>query len=178
MAANIPRETLVAELRQRGVGYLAPSDAQIDTPSSDACLIEAILSQSEARLKLALICWLIRKPSLANSMPAVLSRLSAEPALELQILYTAALYLQRFWWSQLGLYLPEQTYLPDLYSNSLGLPSPNERFGKVGLVALADFWAAKSAYPFNRLASLHKTFALFLEQLSREARPDLLMEVA
>ena len=60
------RETLVAELRERGVAYLAPSDAlSVDPPPSDGALILALLEQSDARLRMGLVPLFIRHPALA-----------------------------------------------------------------------------------------------------------------
>ena len=84
-APEIDRETLVAELRQLGVTYLAPSDAVASTklPSNDA-LLAAILDQSDFRLKLALIPLFIRHPDLAQRVPSLVDQLDISLALELQ----------------------------------------------------------------------------------------------
>ena len=166
---EIDRETLVAELRQLGVTYLAPSDAVASTmlPSNDA-LLAAILDQSDFRLKLALIPLLIRHPDWAQTVQSLVDRLDASLALELQTLYTAAVYLQRLWKTRLGFYLTQPTLLPDLYSQTLGLPSPNERFGKTGLYELTDAWKSRSRYPFDRMASLSTVMDLFFAQLKLE----------
>jgi hypothetical protein len=50
--------------------------------------------------------------------------------------YVAAVYLQRLWWIRLRRYLGEQPPLPPLWIDELGLPAPDERFGKLGLIAL------------------------------------------
>ena len=171
-APEIDRETLVAELRQLGVTYLAPSDAVASTklPSNDA-LLAAILDQSDFRLKLALIPLFIRRPDLAQRVPPLVDRLDASLSLELQTLYTAAVYLQRLWKTRLEFYLTQTTFLPDLYSRTLGLPSPNERFGKTGLYELTDAWKGRSRYPFNRMASLSTVMELFFAQLKLENPP-------
>ena len=94
--------------------------------------------------------------------------LDAPLSLELQTLYMAAVYLQRNWRSRLSIYLDDMTLLPDLFSSHLGLPSPEERFGKTGLYALAEAWQARSQYPFARLEALHSTIDLFFEQVRLE----------
>ena len=48
----------------------------------------------------------------------------------------AAVYMQRHWKSRLGLYLDDITILPDLFSQQMGLPPPEERFGKTGQLSL------------------------------------------
>jgi hypothetical protein len=164
------RETLVAKLRDRGITYLAPSDAQsTEVIASDEDLVLALLDQPDPRLQLALVTLFIRQPELADCVPALVKKLSHPLALELKTLYMAAVYLQRLWRTRLSFYLGDIALLPDLYSDQLVLPPANERFGKVGLYALADAWAARSLYPFNRLASLNKTMDLFFEALKLES---------
>ncbi len=164
MMMHYDRETLVAALRERGITYLAPSDARpTATISSEEDLITNLLNQSDSRLRLALVSLFIRRPELANCVPAVIT----ESAWELQILYMAAAYLQRFWRTRLSFYL-NVSLLPDLYSAELQLPPVDERFGKTGLYALADLWATRSPYPFNHLASLNKVMELLFEQLRME----------
>lgn len=169
LALEIDRETLVAELRQLGVTYLAPSDAiaSVKLPSHDVLLF-AILEQSEFRLKLALIPLFIRHSDWAERVSLLVDHLDASLALELQTLYTAAVYLQRLWKTRLGFYLTQTAVLPDLFTQALGLPSPNERFGKTGLYELADAWKARSPYPFDRMASLSNVMDLFFAQLKLE----------
>jgi hypothetical protein len=167
------RNTLIAELRERGVTYLSPGDAVATEPlASDGDLIIALLEQPDSRLHLALVPLFIRRPDLAQIVPGLVSQLSAESALTLQTLYMAAVYLQRLWRTRLSYYLPDLTLLPDLYAGHLNLPPANERFGKAGLHALAEAWTARSPYPFNRLASLNRVIDLFFEQLKLEASTD------
>jgi hypothetical protein len=163
------RESLVAELRERGIKFLAPSDAKaVESISSDEELMVALLASPDARLQLALVTLFIRHPELADGVSALVRKLSPLQALELQTLYMAAVYLQRLWLTRLSFYLGEFSLLPDLYSRQLDLPPADERFGKAGLHALAEVWAARSPYPFNRLASLNKMMELFFEQLKLE----------
>jgi hypothetical protein len=163
------RDTLVAELKTRGITFLAPSDARsTEIIASDEDLMVALLDQSDARLHLALVTLFIRQPHLADCVPALVKKISPSQALELQTLYMAAVYLQRLWQTRLGLYLGHFSLLPDLYSHQLNLPPADERFGKAGLHALAEAWTTRSPYPFNRLASLNKVMDLFFEQLKLE----------
>lgn len=165
------RESLVAALRQQGVSYLAPCDAVANEDlESSGQLLTALLCQSDSRLRLAMIPLLLRQPELADCAPALTARLHPDLALELQTLYMAAVYLQRNWLSRLRIYLNSMELLPDLFSRQLGLPPPDERFGRTGLYALAEAWKARSAYPFARLEALNNTIDLFFEQLKIEAR--------
>ncbi len=163
------RETLVAQLRERGITYLAPSDAvATEATPSDAALLVALVEQADARLQLALIPLLLRHPELAECVCAVVHQSNPKLSLELQTLYMAAVYLQRYWKTRLGLYLDTRTQLPDLFSRQLDLPPAEERFGKNGLYDLADAWQARSRYPFDRLAALNNVMDLFFEQLKLE----------
>ena len=165
-AKEFPRETLVAALRDNGVSYLVPSDADTDEVlKSPVRLLSALLRQPDARLKLAIVPLFLRQPALAESVPALAARLDAPQSLELQTLYMAAVYLQRNWRSRLSIYLDDMTLLPDLFSRQMNLPPPEERFGKTGLYTLAEAWQARSQYPFARLEALQNTIVRFFEQL-------------
>jgi hypothetical protein len=52
----------------------------------------------------------------------------------LKIRYTAAAALQRMWMMALGL----GELLPDLYSGELGVPAPDEDYGRFCMAALAE----------------------------------------
>ena len=163
------RESLVAALRDRGISYLAPSDAVArEAPESHEKLLRALLHQDDSRLRLAIIPLLLRHPGISASVPDLAVSLDEVASLELQTLYMAAVYLQRNWRSRLSIYLDEMTLLPDLFSHQMGLPLADERFGKTGLVELADAWHARSQYPFERLQALNNTFELFIGQLKLE----------
>jgi hypothetical protein len=164
------RETLVAELRERGVAYLAPSDAlSVDPPPSDAGLILALLAQPDARLRMGLVPLFIRHPALAADVERLAVEIDPALRLELQTYYQAAVYLQRLWRSRLGFYLDTSVLLPDLFSAEMGLPPADERHGKVGLYDLADAWKARSRYPFDRLAALKNVLDHFFGQLKIES---------
>ena len=163
------RESLVAALRDRGISYLAPSDpVASEVLETHEQLLCALLHQDDSRLRLAIVPLLLRHPEIAGSVPDLAARLDEVASLDLQTLYMAAVYLQRNWRSRLSIYLDDMTLLPDLFSHQMGLPLPEERFGKTGLVELADAWQARSQYPFERLQAINNTFELFFGQLKLE----------
>lgn len=167
--AGYSRDALVAALRDRGVAYLAPSDAVArEMPESNEQLLRALLHQDDSRLRLAIVPLLLRHPEISASVPDLAVGLDETASLELQTLYMGAVYLQRNWWSRLRIYLDEMTLLPDLFSHQMGLPLPSEQFGKTGLHELADAWQARSKYPFERLQAFNSTFELFIGQLKLE----------
>lgn len=163
------RESLVAALRDRGISYLAPSDAVArEVLETHEQLICALLHQDDSRLWLAIVPLLLRHPEISESVPDLAARLDEVASLDLQTLYMAAVYLQRNWRSRLSIYLHETPLLPDLFSHQMGLPPPDERFGKTGLIDLADAWQARSQFPFERLQAINNTFELLIGQLKME----------
>lgn len=163
------RESLVAALRDRGIAYLAPSDAVArEVPTTHEQLLFALLHQHDSRLRLAIVPLLLRHPEISESVLTLAAHLDAAVLLELQTFYMAAVYLQRNWRSRLSIYLGDMPLLPNLFSHQMGLPLPDERFGKSGLIELADAWQARSKYPFDRLKALDGTIELFFGQLKLE----------
>jgi hypothetical protein len=170
--AEAERDMLVAALRERGIRYLAPSDPQAGDAAALAPqeLIADLAAQTDTRLRLSLIPLFILYPEWSDLVPRAAAQLDGPVQTELMACYTAAVYLQRQWNIRLGLYLPAVSALPDWFSERMGLPSPEERHGKVGLHALADWHAAHSPYPFNWLASYQRVMEQLFDQLKQEAR--------
>lgn len=164
------RERLVAALRQRGVDYLSPSNAALTHPIDDETLLASLAAHSEPRIRQALVALFLVEPALASKLPALRSLLDSQVAAHLATYYTAAVYLQRMWWPRLSRYLPGCAELPDYGSAELGLPSPEEGHGKVGLYALAEREKARSAHRFNVLSEFEGVAALVLHSLQQRAR--------
>ncbi|MEM7126966.1 MAG: hypothetical protein AAF702_11600 [Chloroflexota bacterium] len=163
---NYERETLVAYLRQYGITYLAPSDAvATEVIESEQELVRSLLLSGDERLQMALVPLFIRNVHLSKHIPVLIEKLSPENALDLKTYYMAAVYLQQIWHIRLGFYIDNSVSLPDLFSGEMNLPSPGERFGKVGLYDLVDDWRNRSIFPFNYMASLNKVMDLFFEDL-------------
>lgn len=169
MNDNAERETLVAALAENGIRFLAGGNAE-SRPLSPRELIAGLARHNDPRLHAALTALLLLHPDWSGYVPSISKTLEGDALVELQVRYMAAVYLQRMWRTRLGLYLGDFQMLPDLYSRELGLPSPEERFGKTGLVALADWHLQRSVHPFNRLASYEKSADLLFGQLIAEAR--------
>lgn len=169
---SIPsRESLVAALRKRGVGYLSPGDAAEEQLIGDADLVEALARHPEARLRQALIPLFLLRPDLAALVLDGCSRLEPRARVELQAHYTAAVYLQRMWSFRLRRYLGALPELPDHLSRELGLPAPEDEWGKAGLHALADWHAKASRQRANRLSEYEGAAELLFGELKRERRP-------
>jgi len=165
------REVLVAELRDRGIGFLAPVDAKLGAARlSDKELLLHLARHQDSRLRFALIPWFVLCPAVHGLIPLVVQELPPASRVELKALYTAAVYLQRLWWTRLRFYLDNFEELPDEFSSELDLPPATERHGKAGLHALADWHAGQSDYPVNRLASYNRMIDLLFQQLIQESR--------
>lgn len=155
-------EPLVAALRDRGVRFLAPSDAQMGPqPIDDLDLIACLASHDQPRLRLALAALFILHPELASQLDG----LDLPPAAqaELRTQYTAAACLQRMWSIRLGFYLGQFPLLPDLYSAALGLPPVDAHYGKLCLHTLA------ARQPFDQVPAYYGLISLLFAQLKLEA---------
>ncbi len=169
MEDDAERGRLVAGLAESGIRFLAGGAAEA-RPLSPRELIAGLARHPDPRLHSALTALLLLHPDWSKDVPSIAEMLKGAALVELQARYMAAVYLQRMWRTRLSFYLGDFQRLPDLYSRELGLPSPEERFGKTGLVALADWHRQRSAYPFNRLAEYSKSADLLFGQLIAEAR--------
>jgi len=163
------RESLVAALRERGLDYLAPSDARGEA-ITDAALIASLAANSDSRLRQALIGLFLLRPDLALLVPGLQPALDAAAQIELVAHYLAAVYLQTMWSVRLSHYGAPATALPDFFTEQLALPAPDEGYGKVGLYALADWHAAHSPGRANHLAEYENAADLLFASLKSKAR--------
>lgn len=160
-------ERLVAALRARGVDYLAPGDAQGE-PMADETLIGMLAMDDNPRLRQALIALFMLHPQLAPIVPPLRTRLGAAAEVELLAHYMAAVYLQCMWRIRLNHYLPPTPDLPDYFSDELGLPGPEDEYGKAGLYAVAD-WHSAHAARANHLSEYEGVAELLLDRLWLQA---------
>ncbi|MBI5653589.1 MAG: hypothetical protein HZC40_24540 [Chloroflexi bacterium] len=159
---------LVAALGEYGIHFLADRETRAE-PLAPPELIAALAREADARLHLALTDLFLLHSTWADFLPLVQLQLDEHARRELQARYMAAVYLQRLWSTRLSFYLAPFLLLPDVYSRDLGLPSPDERFGKVGLVALAQWHARAVNLPYNYLASYYKSAELLFGQFIAKA---------
>ncbi|MCB0077358.1 MAG: hypothetical protein KDD73_08010 [Anaerolineales bacterium] len=107
-------------------------------PFSPRETIQALTCSSEARSAELLIALFLRHPDYAEVEPELADTLPWEDAYRLRHLYTAAVYLQHLWHSQLTRHLGSQPTLPELYGQSeWSLPAPTVHYGEAGLRELA-----------------------------------------
>lgn len=116
----------------------------------------SLAAHKDPRLHVALVAPFLRHPEWGPQGPHWVERLEPQVALELKTWYTAAVYLQRLWWTRLSLYLGDRPLLPDWFSQELRLSPTAERHGKRGLYTSAYRHAQRSLNSFNRLASYQR----------------------
>lgn len=168
--AEKDRNLLVENLKKYGIRFLVSGETEdkSEIHLSTEELIVCLAKSTDPRLRLALVSFFILYPQTAHQVPHLVEKLEDPARTELIAFYMAAVYLQRFWRTRLRLYLGDSPELPDLYSHAFSLPKADDRHGKNGLYALADWHANRSPYFFNRLASYHKVMDLLFEQLKME----------
>ena len=162
----------MAALRDRGVDYLMPTDAQGD-PVGDEPLIASLAANEDPRLRQALIALFLLEPLLAQHVPDIAEQLEMPARIELIAHYMAAVYLQSMWRIRLDHYLPPTPDLPDYYSVSNQLPGPDDEYGKAGLYALADWHARHVPWRANHLSEYESVTGLLLGRLQNRARKNV-----
>jgi hypothetical protein len=165
---EIDTPSLLSGLSARGIRHLRVREQPVAyKPLSDQGLIAMLAAHPEPRLRESLIPLFLRHPGLSEQVPQLVDALPAPAADTLRHMYTAAVYLQYFWHSTLGLYLRNFPRLPDFYGQTIyGLPSPDDRFGESGLRALAAQFAQETG--FEWLSVYTAAIDLLLRQLSLE----------
>lgn len=114
---------LVTELTRLSVPFLTGGEPAGTTASlSPEELVAGLITQTEARLRLALIPLLLVHPELAAVVSDVLPRLSPREQATLKLFYTAAVILQRDHAGQLQDLLDRYEPLPDYFAAELGIP--------------------------------------------------------
>lgn len=165
-SCHFDHEPLVAALQDRGVRFLAPSDAQPGPKSIDNLdLIACLADHEQPRLRQALVTLFILHPEFASQLDAL--DLSPAAQTELRIRFTAAACLQRMWSIRLSFYLGTLQTLPDLHSASLGLPPVDAHYGKLCLHTLA------ARAPFDQLPAYDGLMNLLFAQLKAAAIHDM-----
>jgi hypothetical protein len=118
-------DQVVAELAFLGVRYLSQTNRpRVRTNRPPAELLAEVVAQPSSRVRTAVIPLLLARPEFQTFVPAAGARLNQPLLSLLEVLYTAAVFLQR---KHAGLLVKLQgadfQELQDLYSISLGIPS-------------------------------------------------------
>jgi hypothetical protein len=141
-------------VREMTASYQAPDPTQ---------LIRDLATHPEPRLREALIPLFLRHPEYASLVAPIVAALEPTDAERLRRLYTATVFLQRFWRTALGIYLGETPLLPDYFGALWGLPAADEYFGEAGLRALAALQKQETGYEW--FSAYQTIMDLFLKQL-------------
>ena len=164
----VDEDRLVVTLHRLGVRYIVTEEGAepyLDLPP--ALLIAALIRSESPRVEYTVIPLLLRHPEFTAIAPDLAAALPPNEADLLRRHYTAAVYLQRMYRPALEIYLGPKPDLPDYFSAQLGLPSPDEYYGVIGLRELVarlpppvDWWGSY-LYPIRmliRALSLEKTY--------------------
>ena len=83
-----------------------------------------IIRQPSSRVRTAVIALLLAHPEFSKDIPLAISHLRTKNRLALKLFYTAAVYLQRIYFTDLY-HDPQKPWqrLPDLFSNELNIPA-------------------------------------------------------
>lgn len=158
-------DEIAGALAAHGVPLLRTHHPQAVT-LSPRDLITQLVRARDGRLAEALIALFLRHPEYAEEVPEAIAHLAPPQAYRLRHLYTAAVYLQRFWRTTLSLVVPITPQLPNLYGEEWQLPPPDIHYGEAGLRQLAAALEAESGIAW--LTSYENAVHLLSEILALE----------
>lgn len=162
-------DRLVTELNRLSVHFVTGGEPEMPThPLSSAELLANLASQSEARLRLALIPLLLIHSEFAAAIPDALTRLSEREQLTLKLFYTAAVILQHCHAEQLRALLGRYDLLPDLFATELGIPIIGDCRDR--LKQLGERHRALSGLAINWFGTYRHAADRLLRQLSLEVQ--------
>ena len=114
-------DVLVECLRCRGVYYLNGNDAGAEN-LGDVTLITGLITSKDARLRHALVAWMLVKPDAHKNVPVAYDLLGKEYGTWLRVLYSVAIQLQQIHsavlsdfvqpWYRLPNYFPQESCAP------------------------------------------------------------------
>jgi hypothetical protein len=149
--------------------YRCPADAPLDS------LLGKLAHAPESRLRSAIVALLLRHPEYAPVTEESAAGLPpGDPTQRvLQVSILAAAALQREWAFSLRLYLPAMSLIDaGGLAHTLGMPSPNEEYGRPCLIAAATLLREGAPFPYNYEADWEGVVHRVLSQLRREAMHD------
>lgn len=165
---RLDAERLAATLNHFGIPYLRTATPAEPLPLDERGLVAALAQHPSPRLHEALIPLFLSRPELGDDVPAIADKLSPEAASRLRHMYTAAVYLQHLWRTQLEIYLGPAKPFSDHFGQSLWhLPPPSEHHGEAGLRVLAEHFQAETGA--NWLSAYESTMSLYLTILRLRA---------
>lgn len=118
---------LAVALAALDVPFIAGGSHQpMAAPPQPAVLLASLAASDEARLRLALIPLLLRRPEYGRHATAALRLMAPEGQTCFKCYYTAALLLQKKHRRRLETLLGRLDLLPDLFSTELGVPQQTD----------------------------------------------------
>lgn len=125
-----------------------------------------------ARLRDALVALLFRRPEYAPIAVEVAGALpAADPArLVLRASVLVAASLQRAWSFTLDIYMPGWRRIDGAIAALLGVPSPDENYGRPCLHAVSRLLARGQPFPYDYARGWQDVAELVLEDMRVEAR--------
>ena len=161
MAATLlTANELVGALDALDVHFLTGGEVSPRVHSlTPADLLAQLAAQSDARLRLAIIPLLLRRPELALAAQTAAEQLTGQPRWTLKLYYTAAVLLQRRHQNLLARLLGPQPQLVDLFGAELGISlagDPQDSLRRLGerhtaLTGLSINWAGAYDHAARRL---------------------------
>lgn len=124
MTVNLTPDQLVTALNRLDVPFLTGGEPASPLNSlSPFLLLGELIAQQEARLRLAVIPLLLRRPDVAVHVPSVVANIRSNQALQLKLYYTAAMFLQQQYQHRLQILFGQQPSLTDYFSLELKVPT-------------------------------------------------------
>ena len=173
-AALLTADELVGALDTLDVHFLTGGEASPRArrlPPAD--LLAQLAAQPDARMRLAIIPLLLRRPEFAATAPVAAELITGQTRWTLKLYYTAAVLLQRCYRDSLARLLGPQQPLHDLFGAELGvLPlavDPREGLRRLGerhtaLTGLTINWAGTYDHAAQRLIKRLEHEALWINQ--------------
>lgn len=162
-------DDLVASLDALGVHFLTGGIQSDHPPTISATdLLAALIAQSDARMRLAIIPLLLRRPELAACMPDAIERTTDVLRQQLKLYYTAAMVLQQEYRNTLQRLLGAQPSLLDLYGGELGIVRTEST--QAALEKVAAQHAACTGLSVNWAGTYRHAAQRIIKRLEHEAQ--------
>jgi hypothetical protein len=147
------RDDLVDRLHAAGIRYLGGGHASLPAQPVPAASVETLIAglarSGDARLRTALVALLLRNPHQAPAALRLAQTLDdPQTARYIRVSVLAAAALQHTWAFSLDLYLPGWRPIDAAATAlSLGVPQPDEDYGRATLIALDRLLAGADPVP-------------------------------
>ena len=163
----IEANILIDNLNRLGVHFLVGDGhsglADILEP---AALLSGLASQSDSRIRLALIAVLLQHPDFANDTHKTLDLLDEPQKLTFKLYYTAAHFLQLAYANQLWDLLGTFNMLPDYYSEELNIEKDKAVTNQ--LMQLAERHKEITGLPLNWYGTYNFAAQRVITRLNKE----------